>query len=646
MNKIFFNHRKLFLACSLCMPFIISGCEDAVVEPESSVDRTSMQNPTHPTASASTRSVDDFIADVNRQYEAASREYSAAQWVYLTYINEDTGLLATKASERFMALEKDILAEARKYTASEKSPTTAKAYTNLTLGKTLLPPDTEEGRAELASLGTKMEGIYGAGKYCKPETNTASSEDNGKEKTKESGNKEKCQNLNELSEVLAKSRDYDELLDAWLGWRTVSPAYREDYQRYVALANAGAKAYGFSDLGASWRSGYDMPAAEFEAEVERLWTQVEPLYKALHCKVRADLAEHYGENKVPLDQPIPAHLLGNMWSQQWGEIYDLVEPYPGVGNLDITGALVKQNKDAVDITKIAEQFFVSLGLQKLPDSFWSKSMLTKPRDREVVCHASAWTMDGKEDVRIKQCIEPTEEEFQTVHHELGHIYYDLAYNKQPMLFQNGAHDGFHEAIGDTISLSITPKYLQEIGLIANVVDNEQATINQQMKLALDKVAFLPFGKMIDQWRWKVFSGEIKPEDYNKAWWELRENYQGIRAPVARSESDFDPGAKYHIPANVPYTRYFLAHIMQFQFHKALCEAAGFTGPLYQCSIYNSKAAGAKLEKLLSAGASQPWQDTLEAAIGTRQMDASAIVEYFTPLLAWLEKENAKNNCGW
>lgn len=575
------------------------------------------------------KSVDEFIAGANKTYLDNYYEYNAAQWVYVTYLNDDSAMLATKANEKWMAMEKELLAEARLYKDAPMSTGTQKAYINMTQGKTLLPPDTPEARAELARLGTHMEGVYGAGKYCKKE-----------------GGTENCRDLNQLSDVLGKSRDYNELVDAWAGWHSIARAYRSDYQRYVEIANGGARAYGFSDLGASWKSGYDMPASEFEIEVERLWQQVEPLYKALHCKVRSDLAKQYGADKVPLDKPIPAHLLGNMWSQQWDSIYDLVEPYPGVGDLDITAALVKQNKDAIAITKIAENFFTSLGLRSLPDSFWKNSMLTKPRDREVVCHASAWTMDAKEDVRIKQCVEPTDEEFETMHHELGHIYYDLAYNDKPMLFQNGANDGFHEAIGDTIVLSITPGYLNAIGLIDSTESSEQTVINQQMKLALGKIAFLPFGKLIDQWRWKVFSGEIKPEDYNKTWWELRTQYQGISAPVERTEQDFDAGAKYHIAANVPYTRYFIAHILQFQFHKALCDAAGFKGPLHECSIYNSKEAGAKLQTMLAAGASKPWQDVLEEAIGTRQMDASAIIDYFAPLSQWLEKENQGQACGW
>lgn len=586
----------------------------------------------HLDVSTDNKSVDTFIADTSERYLEVSREINAAQWAYVTYINDDTAFLASKANERLMEFEKQVLAEARNYKDQPMSAPTAKAYANLTLGKVLLPPDTQAERAELAQLGTNMEGVYGAGKYCTPKKGKATEQE--------------CRDLNQLSDVLVKSRNYDELLDAWTGWRTVAPSYKKDYVRYVEIANAGARAYGFSDLGASWKSGYDMPSAKFEAEVERLWTQVEPLYKSLQCKVRTDLAKHYGKDKVPLDQPIPAHLLGNMWSQQWGSIYDLVTPYPGVGDLDITAALVKSKKDAVAITKTAENFFTSLGLQSLPPSFWQKSMLTKPRDRDVVCHASAWSMDSKDDVRIKECIEPTEVEFETIHHELGHIYYFLAYKDKPYLFQNGANDGFHEAIGDTIVLSMTPGYLKTIGLFNKVENNEKAVINQQMKLALDKVAFLPFGKIIDQWRWQVFSGKIKPEDYNKSWWQLVNQYQGVRSAVPRSEDDFDAGAKYHIAANVPYTRYFIAHILQFQFHKALCEAAGFKGPLHECSIYNSKEAGAKLQTLLAAGSSKPWQDVLEEAIGTREMDASAILDYFAPLKTWLDEQNKGQACGW
>ncbi len=574
-------------------------------------------------------SAEEFLVYMDEKVREAARELNAAQWVRMTYIIDDTAILATNAYTRYMELEEALLKQASQYDRSKMDPKTRHAFNNLLLGQTLLPPETEEDRKRLAEVNTLMEGAYGSGKYCKGE-----------------GDDQVCQNLVELSRVLRESRDYDEQLDAWVGWRTVSPAYKDKYAEFVELANKGARAYGFSDLGDSWKSGYDMTGDEFEAETERLWSQVKPLYEELHCYTRNKLADFYGEDKVSKEEPIPAHLLGNMWSQQWDEIYDLVVPYPDVKALNITAALVEKDMDAIEITKAAENFFVSLGLQELPQSFWEKSMLVKPRDREVVCHASAWTMDGKTDVRIKQCVEPTAEEFQTMHHELGHIYYDLEYNHHPLIFQGGAHDGFHEAIGDTIALSMTPGYLKEIGLFSSIEENEQAEINHLMKVALDKIAFLPFGKLIDQWRWKVFSGEVTPDTYNAAWWELRTQYQGIKPPVPRSEADFDPGAKYHIPGNTPYTRYFLSHVMQFQFHKALCDASGYEGPLHKCSIYNNKDAGKVLQNLLSKGASQPWADTLEEAIGTRQMDGAAIAEYFAPLNTWLKEQNQGLSCGW
>ena len=466
-------------------------------------------------------------------------------------------------------------------------------------------------------------GIYGSGQYCP----------NGPDS---------CKSLGELVNVLAQVRDYDAQLDAWLGWRTVSPEIRPKYERFVTLANEGARELGYGDLAEMWKSGYDMSTDDFDAETTRLWSQVEPLYEELHCYVRRELADEYGEERVPLDEPIPAHLLGNMWSQQWGNIFELVKPFPDATSPDINKALVDQGYTAVKMVETAEDFFVSLGLEELPETFYERSLLTKPADRDVVCHASAWPLEGGDDVRIKMCIEPTFEMLSTIYHELGHIYYFLAYKDQPPLFQSGAHDGFHEGIGDTITLSLTPSFMQTLGLAQATDDSEQAVINTQMRMALDKIAFLPFSKLIDEWRWRVFAGDIAPADYNKAWWDLREKYQGIRAPVERSEADFDPGAKYHIPGNTPYTR----HILQFQFQKALCDAAGYDGPLHACSIYGSKEAGAKLQAMLAAGSSQPWQDSLEALTGTREMDASAITDYFSPLMGWLEEQNAGQSCGW
>ncbi len=473
-----------------------------------------------------------------------------------------------------------------------------------------------------------MESAYSSGRFCP-------------------SGPESCRNFEDLSRTLVESRDYDEQLAAWTGWHSLSAPMRDDYQRFVELANEGATELGFDDLGAMWRSGYDMSAAEFESETERLWNQMKPLYDGMHCYARGVLQKKYGKDRVPDGQPVPAHLFGNMWAQQWNNIFDLLEPYPGVSALDVTAGLKKQGFDALRMVRSAEEFYLSLGFSSLPDSFWQKSLFARPRDRDVVCYASAWDMADPEDVRIKQCIEVSEEDLYTVYHELGHVYYYLMYQDKPYLLRTGAHDGFHEALGDTINLSMTEDYLVGQGLLpAGQKSSPQSLINRQMKVASEKIAFLPFGKLIDQWRWGVFSGAIPPEKYNEAWWELRRKYQGIAPAIARTEADFDPGAKYHVPGNTPYTRYFLAFVLQFQFHKALCDAAGFKGPLHECSVYGNKEAGRRFREMLALGASQPWQDALEKLTGTRQMDASALIEYFQPLMGWLDEQNRDRQCGW
>ena len=570
---------------------------------------------------------DEFVARVNDELRELGNRQAQLEWVKATYITPDTEALAAAGNENVLAFNSRTIQQSRQYDGLALQGATARAIKLIKLGSSLPSPDDADKREELAAIAARLESIYGKGKYCP----------NGEDS---------CLSEVDLIGIMATSRDYEALLDAWSGWRTVSPPMRADYTRFVELINEGARELGFADAGALWRAAYDMSAEEFEAEAERLWQQVKPLYEDLHCYVRDKLAEQYGADKVPAGKPIPAHLLGNMWSQGWGNIYDLVEPYPGVGNLDVTGALVEQQYNAKRMVELSEEFFTSLSLPELPETFWQRSMLTKPRDRDVVCHASAWPMDGQDDVRIKMCIQPNEEDLTTIYHELGHIYYFLAQKDQPPLFKNGAHDGFHEAIGDTITLAMTPEYMQGIGLVSDFERDQRATINQQMKMALDKIAFLPFSKLVDQWRWDVFAGKISPDEYNQSWWDLRTRYQGIVPPVARDENDFDPGAKYHVPANVPYTRYFLSHIMQFQFYKAMCDLAGNEGPLDQCSFYGSEEAGKGLEAMLAMGNSQPWPDALEKLTGTREMDATAIIDYFQPLIGWLEQQNEGKTCGW
>ncbi|WP_158985200.1 M2 family metallopeptidase [Lysobacter panacisoli] len=612
-----------------------------------------------PVTAPAGETADQFIARVNDEYRKMYPEMSAAQWLSSTYINDDSQLLSAKANERYLAQLKSWIEQAGRFEGQQMSPETARAIQLLKLGTAMPPPKDPAKLEELTKIASKMEGMYGAGTYCKGE-----------------GDAKQCRQLGDLEDVLRSSRDYDAQLDAWQGWHTIAQPMRKDYVRFVELVNEGAHDMGFADAGEMWRSGYDMTPAEIAAETDRLWGQVKPLYEQLHCYAGTRLDAKYGADKGHVTgNMLPAHLMGNMWQQDWGNLWDILAPYPNASVPEITTALESQYRAAFDaqlsknpgkrspddlaqieqdarlasaklMNERAQDFYTSLGMPKLPESYWSKTQFIKPRDRDVVCHASAWDMNMAGDVRIKMCIKPNEEDFTVIYHELGHVYYYLAYNKQPPLFQQGAHDGFHEAIGDTIVLAMTPKYLQSIGLAGDQQVSEESLINAQMRMALAKVSFLPFGLMIDRWRWGVFDGSIKPGDYNKAWWDLKAKYQGIAPVNARGEDFFDAGAKYHVPANTPYTRYFLSHVLQFQFYKALCDASGFKGPLYECSFYGNKEAGAKFQAMLSKGASQPWQKTLKELTGGEKMDASAVLEYFDPLQKWLKQQNEGKTCGW
>ncbi len=548
-----------------------------------------------------------------------------AAWVQSTFITTDTETIAAQAYEKVIAANVELAKEATRFKDLELPAEVARKLDLLRTALVLPAPADAEKRSELTRIATGMESVYGRGRYC-PEGG-------------------ECQDLGDLSRTMASSRDPDELLETWLGWRTVSPVMRSSYERFAELGNLGARELGFDDLGAMWRSAYDMPPDGFRAELDRLWDQVRPLYESLHCYVRARLNEHYGDDVVAADGQLPAHVLGNMWAQTWSNIYPLVAPEGADPGFDLTERLKAAGLDQREMVRYGERFFTSLGFEPLPGTFWERSQFTQPEDRDVVCHASAWNIDQIEDLRIKMCIEINAEDFSTIHHELGHSFYQRAYNQQPPLFRGSANDGFHEGIGDTVALSVTPGYLVDIGLLDAAPDVSK-DIGVLLGLALDKVAFLPFGLLVDQWRWRVFSGEIPPARYNQGWWELRGRYQGIAPPTERTEEHFDPGAKYHVPANTPYTRYFLAHILQFQFHRALCAAAGFEGPLHRCSIYGSEAAGSRLVEMLEMGLSRPWPDALESISGEREMDATAILDYFAPLQAFLDEQNQGRSCGW
>jgi peptidyl-dipeptidase A len=611
-----------------------------------------------PSPAPSAAEAQAFLDRANAELLKAAIDGSHAEWLAETDINEDSEATGALLNEQAASLSLKLIAESHRFDHLTLPPAQRRQLMLLQVNAPAAPHDPKL-LAESSNLGAQLTGMYGKGKYC-PGAPAGQTAPEGT----------KCLSIDEISTILAKSRDPEELKRLWIGWHAIGAPMRQRYTRFIELQNVGAREQGYKDTGDLWRAGYDMTPDQFSAEMDRAWTQLEPMYRELHTYVRHRLIAQYGKAADRPDGLIPAHLLGNMWAQEWGNIYDIVAPTdPKLAQfkpLDLEAALKKQiaSNDpaaapsfgttvdptsdaghaahlaaAKDMVRYGESFFKSLGFPPLPPTFWERSQFVHPRDRDVVCHASAWDINFADDLRVKMCIEVNADYFTTVHHELGHNFYQRAYDKQPFLFQNGANDGFHEAIGDSVALSITPAYLTQLGLAASEPPAE-ADIPLQLRTALDKVAFLPFALALDKWRWQVFSGEIKPSDYNQAWWALRAKYQGVAPPVDRSEADFDAGAKNHVPTNVPYARYFLARIYQFQFYKAMCDASGYKGPLNRCSFYGSKAAGDKLETMLAAGQSQPWQQTLKTMTGSDHLDAQPMLDYFAPLYTWLKQQNA------
>ncbi len=570
-----------------------------------------------------------FVAQAEKELFDLSVYASQANWINATYITDDTDAVAARVNTMATEKQVELANKAARYRSIPGLAFDTKRKLDMLRNTIVIPASSKPGAAaELADIGTRMNSNYGKGKGIL----------NGQPI-----------NGSDIEAEMGTNRNPEQLKEMWVSWHNnVGAPSRKDYTRQVVLANEGARALGYADVGAMWRSGYDMPPAAFAKLTDKLWMQVKPLYDELHCFTRDKLNKKYGDAVQPASGPIRADLLGNMWAQEWGDIYDIVAP-AGSGELgyDIGALLKAKNIDAKGMVKIGEGFFSSLGFAPLPETFWTRSQITKPADRDVVCHASAWDIDNKDDLRIKMCTKVNSGDFVTVHHELGHNYYQRAYNKQSYLYLNGANDGFHEAIGDAIALSITPEYLVQIGLMdKDKVPSADKDTGLLLRQAMDKVAFLPFGLLVDKWRWGVFDGSIPTSAYNKGWTDLRLKYQGIVPPASRSEANFDAGAKYHIPGNTPYTRYFLARILQFQFYKAACDMAGWKGPLHRCSFYGNKEVGKRIDAMLAMGASKPWPDALQAFTGKREIDGTAMIAYFKPLMTWLQGENKGKSCGW
>lgn len=580
-------------------------------------------------AAPSAADADAFVAAAEKELGDFTIFNAQVSWINNTYITEDTDAVAARVGAQGTEMAVRLATEAAKYMQIPTLSFDTRRKLDFLRGGLVLPAPTTPGAAQqLNDITTRLNSTYGKGKGTL----------NGKPI-----------NGSDIEAEMGSNRNPDQLKEMWVSWHdNVGGPMRGDYAQMVEIANKGARELGYADVGAMWRSQYDMPADDFAKLTDKLWAQVKPLYDELHCYTRGKLNAKYGESVQPASGPIRADLLGNMWAQEWGDIYDVVAP-AGVGDIgyDVGELLKAKSYDPVKMMRAGEGFYSSLGFAPLPETFWTRSQITKPADREVVCHASAWDIDNKDDLRVKMCTKVNSGDFRTIHHELGHNYYQRAYNKQSLLYLNGANDGFHEAIGDAIALAITPEYLVQIGLLDRAkVPGPDKDLGLLLRQAMDKVAFLPFGLLIDKWRWGVFNGSIPTSQYNKAWTDLRLQYQGITPPAERSEANFDPGGKYHIPGNTPYTRYFLARILQFQFYKAACDAAGWKGPLHRCTFYGNKAVGARLNAMLEMGASKPWPDALQAFTGTREMDGTAMLAYFKPLITWLKVQNKGAKCGW
>ena len=611
----FVRMHKLLLSTVLLSIVVISSC-------------SSQQAP-----ALNESDVETFLERVELEDKTLGPVASSAYWLQANFITYDSQKVVADYGKRFQLLALERARQASTFDDVEVSEENRRKL-NLIKNSFVMPSPLDDTLAgEIANIMAELDAMYGAGQHCFGEGD--------------------CYDLEAFEGVIDNSRDPDELLKAWEGWRNIGTPMKDKYLRMVEIGNLGAKDLGYEGLTDLWFSQYDMPAEEFLAETDRVWDELKPLYDALHCHVRSELSEHYGEEVVSKEGVLPAHVLGNMWGQSWANVYDLVytpdNPNASSG-IDLTKILEEKNIDEIEMTKIAENFFISLGFQPLPDTFWERSLFVKPQDRSVVCHASAWNLDADaNDLRIKMCIERNAEDFSTIHHELGHIFYYQAYNStQPSVFQSGANDGFHEAVGDLLSLSITPEYYNKIGLIseAEAKDATSDPISLLMQQALQGVVSVPWTLMLDKWRAGVFSGETSESELNDSWWELREYYQGIGVPRERGADAFDPGAKYHIPGNTPYTRYYLAQILQYQFHESLCNQMGFEGPLHECSIYDNELAGKKLRAMLSLGQSQEWQVALEALTGTRSLSGKSMLNYYKPLKDWLDVQNTDRTCGW
>ncbi|XP_053696511.1 angiotensin-converting enzyme [Sabethes cyaneus] len=584
-----------------------------------------------------TEKLKSFLTDIDRKSSLECSLNVGAQWNFETNVNEATQVEAIAAQQRYNDFQRLIWDQMRHIDQTKIFDD--KLYRQVRLmsiiGPSALPPDQLDRYNRIVN---DMLTIFNGAQIC------------AYERPFECG----LRLQPHLKDIMAKSRDWNELQYTWLEWRRKSGRHmRELFEQLVDLTNEAARVNNFTDGAAYWQFPYE--SRDFREEMEQVWKEILPLYEMIHAYVRRKLREFYGPDKISRDVPLPDHILGDMYGQSWNNILDVLIPYPGRSYLEVTPEMHKQGYNPLVMFQIADEFFVSMNMTAMPPDFWLTSVLTQPPDRPVLCTPSSWDFCNGKDYRIKMCTTVSHKDFITVHHELAHVQYFLNYRNNPKVFRDGANPGFHEAIGDAVTLSVAaPKHLQNLGLVQKNVDDTAHDINFLFSLALEKVVFLPFALAMDAWRYDIFEKRIRKEQYNCHWWLLREQYGGVKPPVLRSELDFDPGAKYHVAANIPYIKYFFSNVLQFQIHRAMCSASRQydpldpNKPLHKCDIYRQPAAGNILKQLMERGASEPWQQVLQEVIGEGRLDGTALREYFRPLEEWLRNENLRTNefVGW
>ncbi|XP_007090142.2 angiotensin-converting enzyme 2 isoform X1 [Panthera tigris] len=579
-----------------------------------------------------------FLEKFNHEAEELSYQSSLASWNYNTNITDENVQKMNEAGAKWSAFYEEQSKLAETYPLAEIHNTTVKRQLQALQqsGSSVLSADKSQ---RLNTILNAMSTIYSTGKACNP------------------NNPQECLLLEPgLDDIMENSKDYNERLWAWEGWRAeVGKQLRPLYEEYVALKNEMARANNYEDYGDYWRGdyeeewtdGYNYSRSQLIKDVEHTFTQIKPLYQHLHAYVRAKLMDSYPSRISPTGC-LPAHLLGDMWGRFWTNLYPLTVPFGQKPNIDVTDAMVNQSWDARRIFKEAEKFFVSVGLPNMTQGFWENSMLTEPgNSQKVVCHPTAWDL-GKGDFRIKMCTKVTMDDFLTAHHEMGHIQYDMAYAVQPFLLRNGANEGFHEAVGEIMSLSAaTPNHLKTIGLLPpGFSEDSETEINFLLKQALTIVGTLPFTYMLEKWRWMVFKGEIPKEQWMQKWWEMKREIVGVVEPVPHDETYCDPASLFHVANDYSFIRYYTRTIYQFQFQEALCRIAKHEGPLHKCDISNSSEAGKKLLQMLTLGKSKPWTLALEHVVGEKNMNVTPLLKYFEPLFTWLKEQNRNSFVGW